>query len=99
MTDKGPFDLDVAHDAVRRDVAGVLGDFLEGKFEPERIGDSTWRSGDSEFFAVRWRFIGRHTGDINGFGHTKIHPTHNQVSVSGLTLVENAKPGQPVGDL
>ena len=94
-----PFDLDVAHDAVRKDIDGVLGVFLDGKFEPEPIGESSWRHGSSDFFAVRWRFMGRHTGEINGFGHTKIPPTRNQVSVSGLTLVENTEPGQKVGDL
>jgi hypothetical protein len=99
MTKPRTFDLDVAHDAVSNDVAGVLGSFLDGKFEPEPLGDSTWHRGDSEFFAIRWRFTGRHTGDINGFGHTKIRPTQNIVSVSGLTLVENLKPGQSVGDL
>jgi len=101
MTDKErSFDLEVAHEAVAKDVAGVLGAFLDGKYEPDRsIGESNWRGGSSEFFAIRWRFMGRHTGDINGFGHTKIRPTQNEVSVSGLTLVENTKPGQVVGDL
>jgi len=94
------FDLDVAHEAVRKDVEGVLGTFLKGDFSPDRsIGDSNWRSESSEFFAIRWRFTGRHTGEINGFGHTKIPPTNNEVSVSALTLVENTKPGQAVGDL
>jgi len=101
MTDnERSFDLDAAHEAVGKDVAGVLGEFLKGRFEPDRsLGASTWRSDSGEFFAVRWRFTGRHTGDINGFGHTKIRATNNQVSVSGLTLVENTKPGQVVGDL
>jgi hypothetical protein len=101
MTDRErSFDLAVAHEAVAKDVAGVLGEFLTGKFEPDRsIGESNWRSDSSEFFAIRWRFMGRHTGNINGFGHTKIRPTQNEVSVSGLTLVQNNKPGQVVGDL
>ncbi|HZX55714.1 MAG TPA: hypothetical protein VFE86_13590 [Ilumatobacteraceae bacterium] len=94
------FDLDLAHDAVRMDVHGVLGAFLEGEYEPDRsIGQSTWRSDSSEFFAIRWRFEGRHTRHINGFGHTQIPPTNNHVSVSGLTLVENTKHGQAVSDL
>jgi hypothetical protein len=94
------FDLDLAHEAVRNDVHGVLGEFLKGDYEPDRsIGGASWRNDSSEFFAIRWRFEGRHTGNINGFGHTKIPPTNNQVSVSGLTLVENTEPGQEVGDL
>jgi hypothetical protein len=101
MTEKErPFDLDVAHEAVRKDIAGVLGQFLTGEYKPDQsIGESNWRNDSSEFFAIRWRFTGRHTGDINGFGHTKIAPTQNEVSVSGLTLVENSKPGQVVSDL
>jgi hypothetical protein len=96
-----PFDLEVAHAAVRLDVAGVLGAFLDGELRPDQsIGEATWRSGNSEFFAVRWRFDGRHTGRIPGFGHTFIEATGNSVSVPGFTLVENTVPGQPVpGDL
>ena len=95
-----PFDLDVAHVAVQLDTEGVLGEFLDGKISADRtIGSSTWRSDKSEFFAVRWRFSGRHVGQIPGFGHTVIPPTHNQVSVSGLTLVENTVPGQVVDDI
>ncbi len=95
------FDLEVATAAVGLDVAGVLGAFLTGRYEPDgKLGDATWRNGDSEFFAVRWRFDGTHTGRIPGFGHTFIEATGNSISVSGLTLVENTKPGQPVsGDL
>ncbi len=95
------FDLGVAIAAVELDVAGVLGTFLTGKFAPDRkLGEASWRSGDSEFFAVRWRFDGTHTGRIPGFGHTFIEATGNSISVSGLTLVENTKPGASVpGDL
>lgn len=95
------FDLDVARVAVQKDTDGVLGEFLEGKYAAdESIGQSTWRSATSEFFAVRWRFEGRHVGTIPGFGHIVIKPTNNKVSVSGLTLVENTVPGQSVpGDL
>jgi hypothetical protein len=91
------FDLEVAIAAVGLDVAGVIGEFLKGEFAPDAsIGQATWRNGDSEFFAVRWRFDGTHTGRIPGFGHTFIEPTGNKISVSGLTLVENTKPGEPV---
>ena len=102
MNDKGRvFDLNTARQAVRLDTEGVIGAFLTGGFEPDdSIGDATWRSGASEHFAVRWRFDGQHTGRIPGFGHTFIEATGNKVSVSGLTLVENRVPGQPVpGDL
>ena len=94
------FDLDIAHTAVQLDTEGVLGEFLDGKISADRtLGNSTWSSDKSEFFAVRWRFTGRHVGDIPGFGHTVIPPTHNEVSVSGLTLVENTVPGQVVADI
>ena len=100
MTEKErSFDLDVAHEAVEKDIAGVLGTFLDGRFAPESLGQSTWSSDEGQFFAVRWRFMGKHVGPINGFGHTQIAPTQNEVSVSGLTLVQNKKPGQVVGDL
>jgi hypothetical protein len=93
------FDLAVAHAAVALDIAGVLGSFLDGRFvEDVSIGNSNWVSDTSEFFAVRWRFEGRHVGPIPGFGHTSIAPTGNHVSVSGLTLVENTAPGKPTGD-
>jgi hypothetical protein len=94
-----PFDLAVARAAVRLDTEGVLGAFLEGRFDvDESIGDSTWLGESSEFFAVRWRFEGRHVGPIPGFGHTEIRATQNMVSVSGLTLVQNTMPGKTVGD-
>ncbi len=98
MTTKNrTFDLAVAHAAVRLDIAGVLGKFLDGELIPDQsIGEANWRSGSSEFFAVRWRFEGTHTGRIPGFGHTFIEATGNKVSVSGLTLVENTVPGKPV---
>ncbi len=102
MNDKNPiFDLDVARAAVELDTAGMLGKFLDGKLSfDETIGQSTWRSDTSEFFALRWRFDGTHTGPIPGFGHTFIEATGNKVSVSGLTLVESKVPGQSVrGDL
>ena len=102
MNDKNPiFDLDVARAAVELDTAGMLGKFLDGKLNfDETIGQSTWRSDTSEFFALRWRFDGTHTGPIPGFGHTFIEATGNKVSVSGLTLVESKVPGQSVrGDL
>src|SRR5574342_21397 len=71
-----PFDLAVARAAVRLDTEGVLGAFLEGRFDvDESIGDSTWLGESSEFFAVRWRFEGRHVGPIPGFGHTEIRAT------------------------
>jgi hypothetical protein len=100
MTVKGAtFDHGIAQKAVQLDTAGVLGTFLDGKFSPdESIGQAQWRSGTSEFFAIRWRFQGRHTGPIDGFGHTTIPATGNEVSVSGLTLVENTVPGQRVPD-
>ena len=95
-----PFDLEVAHTAVQLDTEGVLGAFLDGKLSADRsIGGSTWRNDKSEFFAVRWRFAGRHERAIPGFGHTVIPPTHNEVTVSGLTLVENTAPGQVVDDI
>jgi hypothetical protein len=97
MNDKDQiFNLDVARRAVELDVAGVLGKFLEGELSFEPIGESTWLSDKSEFFAVRWRFDGTHTGPIPGFGHTFIEATGNKVSVSGLTLVESSVPGQRV---
>ena len=98
MNDKNQvFDLNVARLAVDLDIAGVLGKFLEGELSfDETIGQSTWRSEKSEFFAVRWRFDGTHTGPIPGFGHTFIEATGNKVSVSGLTLVESKVPGQSV---
>jgi hypothetical protein len=101
MNDKPrQFDLDVAHAAVQLDTEGVLGEFLDGKISADRtIGDSTWRNDKSEFFAVRWRFSGRHVRPIPGFGHTVIPPTNNEVTVSGLTLVENTVPGQVVDDI
>ena len=93
------FDLAVAHRAVELDVAGVLGTFFDGQLEFDRkLGVASWRSDGSEFFAIRWRFTGKHTGRIPGFGNTYIEPTQNAVSVSGLTLVENTAPGQTVGD-
>ena len=96
---KDTFDLAVAHRAVELDVAGALGEFFDGQLEFDRnLGESTWRSGGSEFFAIRWRFSGKHTGRIPGFGNTYIEPTKNAVSVSGLTLVENTTPDQPVGN-
>lgn len=94
-----PFDLPVARAAVRLDTEGVLGSFLDGSFVvDDSIGESTWLSESSEFFAVRWRFEGQHVGPIPGFGHTEIAATRNMVSVSGLTLVENTAPGKTVGD-
>ncbi|MEA3184420.1 MAG: hypothetical protein QOJ74_897 [Ilumatobacteraceae bacterium] len=93
------FDLGVAYAAVALDTAGVLGSFLDGRFvEDDSIGASTWQAESSEFFAVRWRFEGRHLGPIPGFGHTFIAATGNEVSVSGLTLVENLAPGKETGD-
>jgi hypothetical protein len=100
MSTKGStFDLGVAQAAVDLDTRGVLGKFLTGRFSPdESIGQAQWRNDTSEFFAIRWRFQGQHTGDIDGFGHTSIAATGNEVSVSGLTLVENTVPGQSVPD-
>jgi hypothetical protein len=95
-----PFDLAVAQAAVQLDIAGKLGEFLTGEFIPDSsIGEATWRNDNSEFFAVRWRFDGKHTGKIPGFGHTFIEATGNMISVPGLTLVENTVPGQQVDDL
>ena len=102
MSTKGNvFNLEVAHNAVELDVAGVIGEFFKGQLDFDRkLGPATWRSDGSEFFAIRWRLNGKHTGRIPGFGNTFIEPTQNAVSVSGLTLVENTKPDQPVdGDL
>ena len=102
MNAKGnTFNLEVAHDAVELDVAGVLGKFFDGKLVIDKsMGPANWRSDGSEFFAIRWRFSGKHTGRIPGFGNTFIEPTQNAISVSGLTLVENTAPDQPVeGDL
>ena len=91
------FDLNMAREAVQRDTDGVIGAFLTGRFDADHsLGDATWRSGSSQHFAIRWRFDGVHTGRIPGFGHTFIEATSNKVSVSGLTLVENTVPGQPV---
>jgi hypothetical protein len=91
--------LAVAHKLTQLDTEGVLNKFLDGKFEvDDTIGPSTWRSDTSEFSAVRWRFDGTHVRPLDGFGHTKIPPTRNAVSVSGLTLVENKVPGQEVDD-
>ena len=95
-----PFDLALAQAAVQLDIAGKLGEFLTGEFIPGRsIGEASWRNDGSEFFAVRWRFDGKHTGKIPGFGHTFIEATGNTISVPGLTLVENTVPGQEVDDL
>ncbi|MEP7045687.1 MAG: hypothetical protein ABI949_03350 [Ilumatobacteraceae bacterium] len=97
--DDKQFDLAVAHKAVLMDTQGVLGSFLDGTFSrDESIGPSYWSTDTSDFFAIRWRFEGRHTGKIPGFGHTDIPPTQNMVSVSGLTLVENTSPVTSVGD-
>jgi hypothetical protein len=94
------FDLQVAQAAVQLDVAGKLGEFLTGEFVADRsLGEASWRNDGSEFFAVRWRFDGKHTGRIPGFGHTFIEATGNTISVPGLTLVENKVPGQEVDDL
>ncbi|MGZ4671648.1 MAG: hypothetical protein ACXV8K_03200 [Ilumatobacteraceae bacterium] len=91
--DDRQFALATAHAAVELDVAGVLGAILDGSFTvDESIGESTWRSETSQFFAVRWRFEGKHVGTIPGFGHTSIAATDNLVSVSGLTLLENTAP-------
>jgi hypothetical protein len=89
MKRNGSFEMHEARRAVQQDTEGVLGRFLSGDFMLEDIGEATWRSGGSEFFAVRWRFTGEHVGPIPGFGHTEIGPTHNMVTVSGLTLVED----------
>jgi hypothetical protein len=96
---KDTFDLAVAHRAVELDVAGALGEFFDGQLEFDRkLGEASWRSDGSEFFAIRWRFMGKHTGRIPGFGNTYIEPTQNAITVSGFTLVENTAPGQPVED-
>jgi hypothetical protein len=98
--EKGTFGIEVAQRAAELDVGGVLGAFLSGDFRVDReIGEASWRSGDSEFFAVRWTFTGKHTGQIPGFGHTFIEATDNAVTVSGLTLVQNTEPAQRVDDL
>ncbi|MEP7111717.1 MAG: hypothetical protein ABI862_00485 [Ilumatobacteraceae bacterium] len=92
-------DLPVAYKVVQLDTEGVLNRFLDGTFTvDETLGPSNWRSDKSEFLAVRWRFEGKHVRPIDGFGHTQIPPTQNSVSVSGLTLVENMAPDQPVDD-
>jgi hypothetical protein len=92
-------DLDVAYRIVQLDTEGVLNKFLDGTFRvDDTIGPSRWRSDKSEFLAVRWRFDGSHVRPIDGFGHTRIPPTQNAVSVSGLTLVENKSPDQEVDD-
>jgi hypothetical protein len=97
MSKNPTFDLAVARKAVQLDIDGKLGEFLTGRFtSDESIGEASWRSETSEFFAVRWTFTGRHTGRIPGFGHTFIEATDNAVSVPGLTLVENTVPGQAV---
>jgi len=93
------FDLSTARHAVALDADGVLGAFLTGEFKPDdSLGEAQWRTDQGEFFAVRWTFVGRHTGRIPGFGHTFIEPTDNLVSVSGLTLVQNTVPGQDAPD-
>jgi hypothetical protein len=100
MNTKRPtFNLAAARAAVQLDTVGVLGAFLEGEFTPDQsLGASHWHTKTSEFFAIRWRFEGRHTGMIPGFGHIVIEATGNMVSVSGLTLVENTVPDQTVPD-
>jgi hypothetical protein len=100
MNDKPrTLDLEVAHKVVQLDTEGVLKRFLDGTFTIDgTIGPSNWRSEKSEFLAVRWRFEGTHVRPIDGFGHTQIPPTKNAVSVSGLTMVENMAPDQPVDD-
>lgn len=91
------FDVAIAHRAVQLDTDGVLGAFLDGDFiRDDSIGDATWRADNTEFFAVRWRFVGQHMRPIPGFGHTEIPATQNLVTVSGMTLVENTVAGQPV---
>jgi hypothetical protein len=92
-------DLAIAYKVVQLDTEGVLNKFLDGRFTvDETVGPSTWRSDKSEFSAVRWRFEGVHVRPIDGFGHTRIPPTLNAVSVSGLTMVENKEPGQLVDE-
>ena len=92
------FNLQVAQRAVELDVAGVLGQFFDGELVIDTsLGEANWQSDGSEFFAIRWRFEGKHARKIPGFGHTFIEPTGNAVSVPGLTLVQNTAPGQPVG--
>ena len=91
------FDLSTACHAVGLDTVGVLGAFLTGEFNPDdSLGEAQWRSDQGEYFAIRWTYVGTHTGRIPGFGHTFIEPTANSVSVSGLTLVQNTKPDQEV---
>ena len=52
MTDnKGTFDLDVAHRAVEKDIAGVLGSFLDGKFTTNLLD----RVGSAAFLAAEQR--------------------------------------------
>jgi hypothetical protein len=92
------FDLKDAHRAVELDTIGVLGAFFDGEFKSDPMGPSNWHNGKSEFFAVRWTYVGTHTGAIPGFGHTFIEPTGNSVSVAGLTLVENKAPDGKVPD-
>ena len=90
----------VAHRLVELDVAGVLGKFLDGQFiVDETIGQATWRSEGSEFFAVRWRFEGKHARQHPRLrAHTFHRADRTRISVSGLTLVENTEPGQAVDD-
>ena len=77
-TKNSSFDLGVAQAAVQLDTAGVLGKFLDGKFSPdESIGQSQWRSDTSEFFAIRWRFQGQHTGPHRRV-RPHLHPGHRQ---------------------
>jgi len=92
------FDLQTAREAVQLDTQGVIGKFLTGRFsvEDDLGDDARWNKGKSEMFAVGWRFVGEHTGRINGFGHTSIEPTHNKISVAGLTVVENTLAGQSI---
>lgn len=100
MKDKSQtLDLAIAYKVAQLDTEGVLNRFLDGTFKiDDTIGPSTWRNAKSEFSAVRWRFEGVHVRPIDGFGHTRIPPTLNSVSVSGLTLVENKEPDQVVDD-
>jgi hypothetical protein len=98
-TKEQPFDLAVAAQAVTLDVQGVLGAFLEGKVAIDAsLGNASWRSDTSTFFAVRWTLAGKHTGPIAGFGHTQITATGNPVTVSALTIVEDTANGAALVD-